>query len=173
MNPFADVAFPYVIGIEKGFQCDPKDPGNWTEGKVGAGRLVGTKYGVSAKSYPHLDIPNITLETAQALAKADYWDKVYGDYLRFPLALCVFDFGYNAGNRESVLVLQRCLGIHEDGAIGPVTLAAANRADLRQTVIGFTDARIAAYKSMSGWDTYGRGWQARAETTRSKALALI
>lgn len=173
MNLFEGVAFPWVIGIEKGFQCDPRDPGNWTGGKQGVGVLKGTKYGVSAKAYPDLDIANLTIADAQAIAKRDYWNVVYGDYMKFPLALCVFDFGYNAGPHESVLVLQRSLGVNQDGSMGPATLAASNSKDLRQTVIDFTVERIKAYQLMPGWSHDGHGWQARAEATRAKALSLI
>jgi len=55
-----DQAFALVVGIEGGFSTDQNDPGNWTSGKVCIGEFKGTKYGISAASYPHLDIPNLT-----------------------------------------------------------------------------------------------------------------
>ena len=55
-------AFEKLIDHEKGLSLDPKDRGNWTTGVIGKGELKGTKYGVSAMSYPHLDIRNLTLE---------------------------------------------------------------------------------------------------------------
>ena len=51
-----DKAFDIIVGVEGGFSLDPNDPGNWTGGKRGVGELKGTRWGISAKSYPHLDI---------------------------------------------------------------------------------------------------------------------
>jgi hypothetical protein len=39
------------IAHEGGYSNDPDDPGNWTGGKVGVGRLLGTKFGIAAKGY--------------------------------------------------------------------------------------------------------------------------
>ena len=44
------------LGPEEGtLSLDPTDTGNWTGGAVGRGTLVGTKYGISAASYPTLE----------------------------------------------------------------------------------------------------------------------
>lgn len=36
-----DTAFHTLLGHEGGFTEDPRDPGNWTGGRVGAGELRG------------------------------------------------------------------------------------------------------------------------------------
>ena len=54
-------AFDLLIGHEGGYTNNPNDPGNWTGGKVNSGTLRGTKYGISAASYPTLDIKNLGL----------------------------------------------------------------------------------------------------------------
>lgn len=172
MSFFTEVAFPWVIGIEKGFQCDPEDPGNWTGGEVGSGRLVGTKYGVSAKSYPHLDIPNVTLEQSQQIAKTDFWDKFRGDEMPGAVALGVFDFGYNAGIHEGIIVLQRTLDLPEDGVVGPITLGSLSARDPKWVARIYYVERMVAYRKMKGWAHDGNGWSARALATRDKALSL-
>jgi lysozyme family protein len=172
MSFFEEVAFPWVIGIEKGFQNDPEDPGNWTGGAVGSGRLVGTKYGVSAKAYPYLDIQNLTLEHAQQIAKNDYWDKFQGDHLPAPVSLSVFDFGYNAGVHEGVVVLQRTLDLPEDGVVGPITLSSLSTRDPRWVAKTYYVERVLAYRQMKNWAHDGNGWSARAAATRDKALSL-
>src|SRR5690554_3598272 len=60
-----DLVFERLIGHEGKFTDVRGDRGNWTSGRVGAGELKGTKYGISAMSYPHLDIKAITLEQAK------------------------------------------------------------------------------------------------------------
>ena len=67
-----DEAFKTVIGHEGGFTQNPKDTGNWTLGKVGAGINKGTKYGIAANTYPNEDIKNLTLERAKQLYKRDF-----------------------------------------------------------------------------------------------------
>ena len=172
MSFFTEVAFPWVVGIEKGYQNDPEDPGNWTGGEVGSGLLLGTKYGVSAKSYPHLDIPNVTLEEAQKLAKVDFWDKFRGDQMPGPVSLSVFDFGYNSGIHEGVVVLQRTLDLPEDGIVGPITLRSLSTRDPKWVVRTYYIERMGAYMKMKGWIHDGHGWSARALATRDKALSL-
>ena len=41
-----------TLAYEGGYSANPKDPGNWTGGKVGVGKLLGTKSGIAAASYP-------------------------------------------------------------------------------------------------------------------------
>ena len=167
---FAD-AFAYVVGEEGKLSLDPKDRGNWTSGKVGVGELKGTKYGVSAAAYPLLDIANLSLADARAIAKRDYWDKFAGDVLDYGVALCLFDFGYNAGIEESVRVAQRALGLQVDGIQGPLTHYALANTPAAVFVPLFTAARIAAYYQMSEFERDGDGWIARANLTAQKALA--
>lgn len=172
MSFFADEAFPWLHDREGGLSMDPKDKGNWTGGEVGVGELRGTKYGVSAAQFPTLDIVNLTLDQAQGIAKTQYWDPWYGDQVPPMVALCVFDFAYNAGVHEAIIVLQRALGVEEDGNCGPVTRAAAHCRDPRLIVNDFTVERIHAYTQMPTFPTYGKQWIARANLTAQKALRL-
>jgi lysozyme family protein len=164
-------AFAYVVGEEGKLSLDPEDCGNWTGGARGVGELKGTKYGVSAAAYPLLDIASLSLSDARDIAKRDYWDKIAGDTLRYGIALLLFDFEYNAGKGEAIRVAQRALGLTADGALGPHTLAALKLTSLTGFAQDFTDARIAAYRKMTGWDEYGKGWTNRANLTCKMATA--
>ena len=64
-----DQAFTALIGNEGNYTLNHKDRGNWTGGMSGAGQLRGTKYGISAASYPAVDIKNLTLEAAKAISR--------------------------------------------------------------------------------------------------------
>jgi lysozyme family protein len=59
-------AFELLVGHEGGFTDDPRDTGSWTGGNAGAGQLKGRKYGISAASYPNLDIKNLQLAVGAA-----------------------------------------------------------------------------------------------------------
>ena len=66
-----DNAFDRVIGHEGGFTDDPLYRGNWTSGTCNVGKCNGTKYGLSAMTYPILDIRNLTLNQAKDIYKRD------------------------------------------------------------------------------------------------------
>ena len=151
---------------------DPADKGNWTSGEVGMGELKGTKYGVSAAAFPSLDIANLSLEQARTIAKTKYWDAFNGDSLLPAVALVVFDFAFNAGVHEAVVILQRVLGVTEDGDCGPETQAAANCTEPKALIRRYTEARIAFYAKLPGWPLYGRGWAKRANAAGENALAV-
>lgn len=152
-----DQAFALVVGIEGGYSTDPDDPGNWTGGKRGAGVLKGTKHGISAAAYPHLDIANLSIDDVQAIYQRDYWAVCSCEQLPWPLALFVFDCAVNQGQQRAKITLQQALDVAADGDIGPVTLAAARAADAEHIAL-FMAGRAISYTHDAGFVTDGRGW---------------
>jgi lysozyme family protein len=163
-------AFAYIVGEEGKLSMDPEDPGNWTGHAKGVGILKGTKYGISAAAYPLLDIANLSLSDAQAIYQRDYWNKLGGDSLPWGNALCLFDFGVNAGISEAARVAQRALGLTVDGVLGPNTLGTIRNMPPQVFAPLFTQYRIAAYHLMAGFEHEGAGWIARANLTEQKAV---
>jgi len=82
-----------------------------------------TKYGISKRAYPDLDIENLTREEADAIYERDYWRKPKFHKLPAKVAIAAFDFGVNSGHKRAVKYLQRIVGAHDDGMLGPKTLA--------------------------------------------------
>ena len=126
---------------EGGYTCDPHDSGNWSSGLIGRGRLVGSNMGVSAPTLISWlgrdDAATVTAgvmrtlaeSTYQAIAKARYWRSMSCDNLTGPVAMMVFDFGWNVGVATSARLLQSTIGLQGelvDGDLGPRTIAAAN-----------------------------------------------
>ena len=167
-------AFAVVVGEEGGFGADPTDPGNWTGGAVGSGRLAGTKFGISAAAWPDLDIAQLTLAAAQAIYRRDYWDRVRGDDLPPAVALLVFDAAVNNGTERAARWLQAALGVAEDGAIGPATLAAVTaRADDGGALASeFLAQRLVFMAALPTWRAFGLGWARRLCGLPFKAMAL-
>lgn len=157
---FAD-AFAFVIGQEGGLSMDAGDKGNWTGGKVNVGTLKGTKYGISAAAYPAEDIPNLTLDRARFLAKRDYWDKFSGDALPYPIALGMFDCGYNEGPAEAARLAQKTLGLAVDGVVGRATIAGLLTCSVPKFARKFCINRIVAYASLAYWVEDHDGWVGR------------
>jgi len=152
-------AFDRLIQAEGGYVNDPLDRGGET------------KFGISKKAYPELDIANLSLEDARAIYKRDYWDKLFLDELQHPeIAEKIFDVAVNMGPRAAVLILQRALrffgeDVEADGVMGPMTLGAANqwcRKDfdsLRKALRGFQFMRYAEIvKDRPDQARFARGW---------------
>ena len=170
MDVFARV-FAVVVGEEGGYSAGRDDPGNWTGGRVGAGVLRGTKFGISAAAYPALDIAALTVEQAQAIYRRDYWDRVAGDDLPPPVALLTFDAAVNQGAERAARWLQLAAGVTADGIIGPETLAAVHASDVLDLLAGIAWERDCAYHADAGWTLYGHGWVRRL--AQVLALALV
>ncbi len=154
-----DEAFDRLIGHEGGFTKNPNDPGNWTGGKTGIGKLVGTKYGIAANTYPLLDIPNLTLEQAKAIYKKDWWDRVQG--IDPAIIYQVWDFAINAGMGRAVRELQAAVGVKADGFFGAESRKAVNARPVADVILLLSAARLNFYTGLSGWDRYGKGWTRR------------
>jgi lysozyme family protein len=161
-----DRAFKMIVGEEGVYSNDPEDNGNWTGGKKGYGLLKGTKYGISAKTYPRLDIENLSLDQAKEIAKNDYWDKIKGDQLPFTWGLLMFDSAYNQGPTTAIRLAQDACGVLVDGVLGPRTLAALQSGDDRRPA-RFMALRALRYLKDPTWQHHGYGWY-----TRLFAMAL-
>lgn len=163
-DPF-DTAYLVLIGHEGALSFVREDPGNWTGGAVGRGELRGTKYGISAASFPTLDIPALTLAQAKAIYRALYWVKAGCPGLPAPLALLVFDAAVNTGVGRAARLLQASVGAVEDGLVGTGTMAAVARAvgaaGLDGACAEFQARRMVFMADLDTWPTFGLGWARR------------
>ena len=85
-----------------------------------------TKYGISQKAYPEIDIKNLTLEKAKEIYYKDYWLKIGCHRIQWPLNLLLLDFGIHSGIGRSynlIMTLQEQLNVKVDGKLGPKTAA--------------------------------------------------
>ena len=154
---------------EGGYSDDAADPGNWTGGKVGSGRLQGTKYGISAASYPTLDIASLTVDQASAVYQRDFWQKAGCDAVPDVLKFELFDTAVNSGVKAAAMMLQRALqpvyAGEVDGDIGPKTQAAiATFADPYRLLVRFCGRRLDYWNDLVNWAHDGKGWVQRLAT---------
>lgn len=151
----------FTLGAEGGFTDNAADPGNWTGGKIGAGELRGTKFGICAASYPEADIANLTEVEAEAIYRRDFWAKLQGDALAAPVAMVAFDAAVNAGLYRAVLWLQQAAGQVPDGAMGPATLAALAAGDPLALSREALARRLDYSSRLPGWANFSLGWSRR------------
>ena len=166
-----DQAFDRLIGHEGNFTNDRQDRGNWTTGVIGKGELKGTKYGISAMTYPDLDIKSLSLQQAKKIYKRDWWDKINADQIDSALVFQVWDFAINAGMGTAKRKLQKAVGVAEDGMIGKQTIQAINNTELNDVLMKFNAERLKYYTSLSTWSRYGKGWTLRVAGQLNYAAA--
>jgi lysozyme family protein len=150
-----------VLAYEGGFSIDPDDGGNWTGGKSGLGELLGTKWGISAASYPTLDIKSISREQAISIYYRDFWDGKMMSNLPPQVAACVLDASINMGHGTAVKLLQSVVGTEQDGVIGPHTVAACSQRDQDELVPEYLAARGVYYAGLKNFSKFGKGWMTR------------
>ena len=85
----------------------------------------------------------------------------------------VFDCAVNAGPRVSVKLLQKAVGVIDDGSVGPRTLAAVQRADTAGLVRQLAEARLDYCRELPNFHAFGTGWTNRVEQVTATALAMI
>jgi lysozyme family protein len=172
-----DKCISIILKSEGGYQCDPADKGNYTPDGV----LRGTKYGISARVFPKIDIKNLTEDQAKAIYFKYYWTPMNLAGLTDELlALHVFDHGINCGKRTSIRMLQKLVDAKADGIVGPDTLKRANNTKMPIMVIGgygmlmtlcehFIYARCSYYtrliKNRPALKKYIKGWYNRIDNT--------
>ena len=157
------------------YSNDPDDKGNWT-----TGRLVGSQYdvtgpvlaahrGVSQDSIGVAEIRSITLEEAADIGVERFYKAFRIDTLPWgPATAIVLDFCWGSGN-WGIKILQRVIGVNEDGNIGPATREAYIKALQIHGWVGLVNLLVAARRkfytdiSMPGTKNakYRNGWYNR------------
>lgn len=150
MSTEFDKALSIILDLEGGATItdDPNDPGGLT------------KWGISQRAYPALDIRSLTRQDAEAIYYRDYWLPVRADVAPWPYCLVLFDCAVNQGVNYATRASQTALGLDPDGVIGPRTLASMMKATEEHAVTLLAN-RLQRYMSLPGWGTYGRGWRNR------------
>ena len=130
--------------------------------KEGGGKLhkvVGdsggeTKYGISKKAYPNLDIGKLDEVVAKQIYKNDYWDKVKGDLIQSQqIAEEIFDCAVNMGVKSAVKLLQLTNPVLiADGVFGLKTLEAVNSSTPETLMPLYKLIRIARYAAICSKD---------------------
>lgn len=107
-----DIAAAFVLDQEDDLTFDPRDPGG------------ATRYGISSRAYPNVDLSTLTSDGAKLIYKRDYWRF---DALPQPLANLMLSLAVNCGLATAIHLLQKTVGVPQDGLWGALTEGAANR----------------------------------------------
>lgn len=144
-----------ILDREGGYVNDPSDRGGET------------KYGISKRSYPFLDIADLTRQDAIDIYCEDFWVPLCADQIvKQIVANVLFDFAVNTGRRRSIKLIQQITCVPIDGMIGPITIGAINSADGEKLAMQYTLQRIQFYSTLASSRKSQRkfltGWIKRA-----------
>lgn len=163
-----DGALSRVLAHEGGYVNHPKDPG----GATNHGVTLATLSRWRGRPVTKAEVAALTRAEAGAIYRAFYWDAVRGDALPSGLDYAVFDLAVNSGPDRAARLLQRALGVQQDGRIGPVTLAAA-ATDPAAAIRALQRERRAFLERLPTWSVFRRGWSRRLDEVGRDALALV
>ena len=164
-------ALKIILRHEGGYVNHPKDPGGMTN----LGVTKRTLEGWLKRPVSEAEMRALTPATVAPIYRENYWNAVKADAIPPALALCVFDFGVNAGPGRAIRLLQATVGAAQDGRIGPGTLQAVSayvaRNGERQAVEAYQEARRDYYRSLGTFKTFGKGWLRRVDETEQEAVS--
>lgn len=154
-------AITRTLANEGGYINDPKDPGGETF------------YGISKRSYPDVDIKNLTKEQATEIYYKDFWSKYPYEQITYTdLAIKLFDSCVNLGRSKGIRLMQRCLKVNgypqvvDDGGFGPGTLATINKINGPKLLSAYRGAQARYYRAIVAAKPteakFLNGWLSRA-----------
>ncbi|MCR0985385.1 glycoside hydrolase family 108 protein [Roseomonas populi] len=157
-----------VLKSEGGFVNHPADPGGATNMGITLRTLSEFRDGEVTEA----DMRALTRAEAREIYRVRYWTPMRCAELPAGVDLMVFDFGVNAGPGRSVKMLQKAAGVSVDGSVGPITLAAARACRAPDLIRRLAEARMAYYRGLGTFPSFGRGWMRRVDATRQVALEM-
>lgn len=121
MNRF-QTCLGIVLGHEGGYSDHPKDRGGATN--YGVIQKVYSEY-LASLGLPDKKVQDIKPSEVEAIY-SQYWRDSKASYMPEPLDLLMFDTAVNSGPSRAIKLLQRTLGVTEDGSCGKETLGAVH-----------------------------------------------
>jgi lysozyme family protein len=167
-----DAAIEHTLKEEGGYVNHPSDPGGMTN--LGVTKRVWEEW--TGHEADEATMRGLTKADVVPLYQRKYWNACRCSELPAGIDLCVFDTAVNSGPGRAVKLLQSCLGVTPDGAIGPKTVAAVSQfkaSALIHLIDDYCSARQAYLISLPTFGTFGKGWTARVKRLEEAATKLI
>src|SRR5579872_6059569 len=137
-------ALAFVLKDEGGNDDDPADHGGRTSRGITQREYDAWRTEQGLATQDVWDAPQADIES---IYHEEYWDPYCDAFPSGPDYL-YFDMAVNAGPYRAAVLLQRALGVTDDGRIGPVTREAVVAADPKKLIADYTAAKRAFYTSL-------------------------
>lgn len=142
-----------ILSHEGGYVNHPADPGGETNWGI-------TKRTAMANGY-HGSMRSLTREKAIEIYRSAFWQRYRCDEMPDALAFQFLDVCINHGGGNAARMLQRALGVADDGIIGKITMNAIHTQPENDVVLKFNAERIVFYSKLKTFGTFGKGWVRR------------
>ena len=136
--------FDRLIGHEGGYVNDLQDPGGETNWGV-------TKRTAQANGYTG-NMKTMTRQQAYEIYRRAFWLRYNCEQMPDAVAYQFFDAAVNHGFGNASRMLQRAVGVLDDGIIGKYSLEAINRNPISDTLMVLNGERL------KNFDRFGKGW---------------
>ncbi len=163
MNPINsfEKALQFTLKWEGGYSDHPEDTGG------------PTNFGITQATYDEFrKQAGLKLQSVRLIHELEakqiylnfFWNPIYAGALPEKLAIAYFDWAVNTGPNRAIKHLQGCLGVAQDGVIGPITLKAMGRAGV-DVLSCFLAKREAYYRQIGKGKNkvFLKGWLNRLE----------
>lgn len=114
------------------------------------------------------DIKALSLESAAAIMKREFWDKLGLEDIKPLCAMVVYDTAVNMGPSYARKMLQKALGVPADGKWGSITRSAIRICNDKHTAVSMCHIRRAHYhelvKKNAKLSEFLRGWLRRVDS---------
>ena len=139
-----------------------------------------TNLGVTKRTYDEFhgtdateeDMRNLKKSDVEPIYRSNYWNRCRCQDLPSGVDWAVFDFAVNAGTGRAAKALQQAVEAEQDGSIGPLTLMKVKDHEVVNIINRIAIYREQFYRSLSNFDTFGKGWIRRNDETRRQAIHM-
>ncbi len=150
-----------------------------------------SKYGIrnfllieyNKKFNKNYEIKSLTEDQAREIAEHLLTEYRLNEIKHSYSQMMIFDIFFNGGYNAGAVITQRALkryrpseNIVVDGVLGSKTIAVINSVQDHEKFIDLiTEERINYYKSLTSWELYGKGWEKRilSYRTKLKEMAMV
>jgi lysozyme family protein len=158
-------ALRHVLRWEGDYSNHPQDRGG------------ATKFGITARTLSEWlgrpvtteDVRDLEFDDVVPIYRERYWDACSCSGIPHGIDLLIFDSAVNQGPNRAKRLLQRALGVTEDGIIGPITMRAIQTMDPQRLASELVAQRAAHYASLQS--TFHLGWFRRLADMHRESLA--
>ncbi len=127
---------------EGGYINSPNDPGGETN------------YGISSRSFPHIDIKNLTKQQAKAIYKKEFWNAnpFFNELKDEEIAAKLFLAVVHMGVKQACKLMQRAVRswqyLEADGIIGNKSITAINKLKASELIPAFNSEVAGYYRTL-------------------------
>jgi lysozyme family protein len=158
-----------LVLVDEGlFSDNPKDPGGPTN--LGVDQETLSQF--LGRPATVAEVRALTPAAVAPIYATHYWRPIRGDEMPSGLDYFVFDSAVQHGVERAIKILQRALDVPADGLFGGGTMLAIRGAkDVAGLIATASAGRLAFYRSLRTFPTFGHGWTARLERVTATAIA--